>query len=282
MSVSLHVEGIGLCGPGLNGWPESRPLLSGRGSYTPTPAIVPASPLLPGNERRRAVKTVRLALVVGAEALGHAQRDPSACATVFASSGGDGETINEILKELASDRRDVSPTRFHNSVHNAPAGYWSIAVGSREPTSSLCCHDASFAAGLVESAAQATVDRRAVALIAYDVPYPEPLSGVRTIGDVFGVSLVFVPEPTASSFARIDLELVPASCAASRMADGSLERVRVGTPTARCLPLLAAIARATPAEVTLDYLSGLALQVTVSGSLRLDMANRGAAVPAAE
>mgnify|MGYP002075717815 CR=1 FL=1 len=34
---------------------------------------------------------------------------------------------------FASDDRLISPTRFHNSVHNAPSGYWSIAARSTRP-----------------------------------------------------------------------------------------------------------------------------------------------------
>ena len=85
---------------------------------------------------------------------------------------------------LATDGREVSPTRFHNSVHNAPSGYWAVATGSREPSTSLCAYDASFAAGLLEAAAQATVDDRPVTLVAYDLPYPEPLQRARPIVDL--------------------------------------------------------------------------------------------------
>ena len=51
--------------------------------------------------------------------------------TVFTSSSGDGDNVHEICETLAAADRQVSPTRFHNSVHNAPAGYWSIATRSR-------------------------------------------------------------------------------------------------------------------------------------------------------
>ena len=187
--MRVYVEGIGLCGPGLSGWTASRPVLEGAASYVPAPTVVPPSPLLPPNERRRTVETVRLALAVGQEAFAMAGRDAADTATVFASSGGDGATIHEILEVLAAPDVEMSPTRFHNSVHNAPAGYWTIAARSRAPSSSLCCHDWSFGAGLLEAAAQATVDGRAVALIAYDVRYPEPLNRVRPIGAVFAMAL---------------------------------------------------------------------------------------------
>jgi len=149
-------------------------------------------------------------------------------------------------------------------VHNAPAGYWSIATGSREPTSSLCCYDASFAAGLLEAAVQATIDRRAVALIAYDLPYPEPLNAARPIGAVFGVALVLTPEADDRTRATLDIAIVYGAPEENRMADAALEQLRLGTPAARSLPLLAAMAVRTGGEAILEYLSGTGLCVAVS------------------
>ena len=120
--MRLYVEGVGLCGPGLDGWAASLPILGGLQDYVPAPAMVPPSALLPANERRRAAQIVKIALAVGAEAFAAAGRDPADTATIFASSGGDGETIHEILSVLASPHRELSPTRFHNSVHNVAGG----------------------------------------------------------------------------------------------------------------------------------------------------------------
>jgi len=263
--VRVYVDGIGLRGPGLNGWARSLPALSGAEPYVPAPANLPPSLLLPANERRRMVQTVKLALAVAAEAVEAAGRDAATLATVFTSSGGDGETIHEILNALAlTEEPELSPTRFHNSVHNAPAGYWSIATRSQAPSSSLCCHDGSFAAGLVDAAAQATTDDRAVALIAYDLPYPQPLDGVRRVGAIFGTALVLAPKEGAASLARIDIELKPAG-ASTPMADASLEALRQGTPAARSLPLLAAIAQSASGTISLDYVPGLRVDLSLAG-----------------
>jgi hypothetical protein len=260
--MRVYVEGIGLCGPGLDGWAASLPVLSGATPYQPTPVRVPACELLPANERRRAVQTVKIALSVGAEAFAASGCDPAETATVFASSGGDGDTIDAILNVLASPDRDISPTRFHNSVHNAPAGYWSIATGSQAPSSSLCCHDGSFAAGLLEAAAQVVTEGRAVALIAYDICYPAPLSLARPIGSAFGVALVLVPAVTETVIASLDILLRPAG-QASLMELPALEDLRRNTPAARSLPLLGALARREAAHMSLDYLDDTALDLKV-------------------
>lgn len=269
--MRVYIEGVGLCGPGLDGWTESLLVLAGVQAHIPAPTRVPSSPLLPANERRRAVQTVRLALAVGAEALAVAGRDPAATATVFTSSGGDGETIHEILSVLASPNRALSPTRFHNSVHNTPAGYWGIATESRAPSSSLCCHDDSFAAGLLEAAVQATVERRPVALVSYDVQYPPPLCDVRPIGGALAVALVLASEPSGAALAGIELRLRPRSGAASIMPSASLEALRQSTPAARSLPLLVALACRTKTAITLDYLADMTLALDFT-PIRADVA----------
>ncbi len=261
--IPAFIEAVGLCGPGLDGWRASVAVLSGVADHVPTPIRVPPSVLLPPNERRRAVQTVRLALAVGSEAFAASGRDARETATIFASSGGDGETIHEILSVLASPNRELSPTRFHNSVHNAPAGYWSIATQSRAPSSSLCCHDDSFTAGLLEAAVQMTAERRAVTLLAYDVQYPTPLSTVRPIGASFAVALVLAPAPTAATIAGVEMKLRPKSGAASFMTAPTLEALRKSSPATRSLPLLAALARRTAESVTLDYLSEMELALDV-------------------
>jgi hypothetical protein len=238
-------------------------VLAGAREFQPAPLGVPPIDLLPANERRRAVLTVKLALYAGAEAFAAAGRNGANTATVFASSGGDGETIHQILTVLATDQRELSPTRFHNSVHNAPSGYWSIGTGSRAPSTSLCCHDGSFAAGLLEAAVQAATEQRAVALIAYDVRYPEPLSLARPIGASVAIALVLAPERTGAAFASLELALGPAR-QASVLASPALETLRQNTPAARGLPLLAALARNAAAEIVLPYLDDLALTVHVA------------------
>jgi Beta-ketoacyl synthase, N-terminal domain len=262
--MRVYVEGVGLCAPGLHGWADSVSVLNGERDYVLAPIQVPPARLLPANERRRAVQTVRLALAVGAEAFAIAGRDPAETASVFASSGGDGETIHEILTILASSNREVSPTRFHNSVHNAPAGYWGIATNSQAASSSLCCYDDSFAAGLLEAVVQATAEGRPVALIAYDVQYPSPLYEVRAIGSAFATALVLAPEPTSAALAQFDLALVPGSDTDMSVIDSpELETLRRCAPAARSLPLLVALARKAEMSLSLSYLDGMALTVNV-------------------
>jgi hypothetical protein len=262
--MRAFVEGIGMVGPGLQGWQASRAMLAGQQAYSSAPTSVAASNLLPAAERRRAGMPVKLALAAGLEAIEAAGRDAAALTTVFASSSGDCDNVHAMCESLATPERQVSPTRFHNSVHNAAAGYWSIATQCRAPSTSLCCHDASFAAGLLDAASQVAVDGNPVALIVYDHPYPAPLSAARPIGAAFGAALVLAPQASAGAIAVLDIEFEPHQAAATRMRDAGLEALRAGVPAARCMPLLAALARGPRESVILEYVAGAHLRMTVT------------------
>lgn len=260
------IDGVGLLGPGMDDWNEGRAVLAGSVPLRPEPTRVPPPSALPPAERRRAGLAVKTALAAGQQALAAANASAVDLATVFTSSGGDGVNCHEICAALASADRAISPTRFHNSVHNAPSGYWSISSGSMAPSSVLCAFDGSFAAGLLEALAQVAAEQRSVLLLAYDTRYPEPLFGVRPIPDAFGVGLLLSPVRGERSLARLQLDadacLTPQP--PDRLEDTLLEQMRRAIPAARCLPLLRTLAQGGRQTVTLDYLEGLQLAVEVS------------------
>jgi hypothetical protein len=222
---------------------------------------VPQPQCLPGTERRRTPASVKLALAVGLEATGHAGADPAQLAAVFASSGGDAQNCHEICEALAGSERLISPTRFHNSVHNAAAGYWGIATGSSAPATALAAYDASFAAGLLEALTQVHTERVPVLLIAYDAVHPEPLRQARPITEAFAAALLLAPE--GSGGARAHLRVRFSDAPVTALADAELEALRRGVPAARGLPLLAQLARGAGAEVVLEYLKPQQLAVQV-------------------
>jgi hypothetical protein len=252
MRLSAYISGIGVLGPGFDNWPQSAAVLSGEQSYVPAPTVLPTPAMLPSAERRRTGRVVKLALALGLEATSRADADPKQIPSVFSSSGGDGHICHEICQALALPTREVSPTRFSNSVHNVAAGYWSIATGSLAAANVLCAFDASFVAGLLEALTQATVDREAVLLVAYDTEYPPPLHAKRPVPDAFGVALVLTPERTPSSTAGIELTLTDEPF--DKMTDATWEALRVAIPAARSLPLLRLLAIGAPGRVILEYL----------------------------
>ncbi len=261
MTLTAYIDGIGLLGPGLNGWAASQAVLAGQAAYQPLPTLLPAPQLLPAAERRRSGAIVKLTLATGLEAIAAADLDAASLPSVFSASGGDGENCHAICEMLASDDRQISPTRFHNSVHNAAAGYWSIATGAMTTSSVLCAFDGCFGAGLLETITQVVVDQVRTVLLACDTPYPEPLHSTRPIPDALGIALVLAPQASAQSLARITVSLTGES--ADRLDEAMLETLRNTIPAARGLPLLRAIALRQNTRVVLDYLDSARLAVDI-------------------
>jgi hypothetical protein len=263
MTLEVSVIGIGVLGPGLPDWPHAQAFWTGAAQWQPSATVVPAPERLPATERRRAGAVVKAAIVVADQALAACGADASTLATVFTSSTGDPSNCHLLCEALAAPERMVSPTRFTNSVHNAPAGYWHIATASRAASTSLAAFDASFAAGLLEAAVQCHASGAPVLLVAVDVPYPEPLHTVRPIADVFAVALVVAPPGAAGQALRIDVSS-QADC--TRCESDALEAVRQGIPAARALPLLQALARSQPGHILIEGLPDMALRVRVGAA----------------
>jgi hypothetical protein len=261
-TLSAYIEGIGLLGPGLSDWPASQAVLGGREPYQPHKTLLPSPALLPAAERRRSCAIVKLTLATGLEAIAAAGLDAASLPSVFSASGGDGENCHIICEMLASDDRQISPTRFHNSVHNVAAGYWSIATGAMTTSSVLSAFDASFGAGLLEALTQVVVDDTRTVLLACDTAYPEPLYSARPIPDAFGIALVLAPQRSAQALAQISVSLTDAS--ADQLDDAALENLRMAIPAARGLPLLRGIALRQDKHVVLDYLDSTRLAVAIA------------------
>lgn len=258
-ALTAYIEGIGLIGPGFANWPQACAVLAGSQAYVAAKTLLPAPSLLPPAERRRAGAPIKLTLATGLEAIAHAGLEAATLPTVFASSGGDGDNCHALCETLASDDPQISPTRFHNSVHNTASGYWSIATGAKAPSSVLAAHDASFGAGLLEALTQAVVDQMRVVLIACDTAYPEPLRSVRPIPDAFGIALVISPQRSERALAQITVTLTDQPT--DMLDDVGLEALRRAIPAARGLPLLQAIARRQAQHLVLDYLADTHLGV---------------------
>ena len=191
--ISVAVLGVSVFGPGLTGWADAAPVLAGTRPFVFSAPTPPPPALLPANERRRAGMPVRLAMAVAAEAVAMSGLPLAAPRGVFASSNGDGAVLNAILQALAAPEGQVSPTQFHNSVHNAVAANWTIGVGSTRPATSIGMHDDTFAAGLLKAAAEAAHENEPVLFCVYDAPMPDPLAAKRPTGFAFAAAFVLAP-----------------------------------------------------------------------------------------
>jgi hypothetical protein len=236
----VFIEAVGLAAPGLPAWGEACATLRGESAFVLAPLSPHTPAILPLNERRRATPAIKLAFRAAEDAMQGTSLPAASLATVFASSDADLAIIHRICLALTATPRLVSPTDFHNSVHNAAAGYWSIAAGARAASTAISAHDGSFAAGLVEACSQVVVDGSDVLLVAFDFPAPEPLHAKRSIAHPAAAALVLTRQATVRSMAALTCNSTLS--VETRLEEASLEQLRLGNPAARALPLLELLA----------------------------------------
>ena len=231
------IEGVGFWAPGMPSWDAARAVARG-GDPDAEALRRPAPQLLPANERRRAPDSVAVALEVALAACTAAGRDPASLPSVFASTHGDLGITDYICSTLASDPRSMSPTRFHNSVHNAAAGYWTIGAGCHAPSTAISSHEASFAQGLLEAMAQLAAGAERVLLVAYDGSAPGPVGQLSRSEGLLGAALVLAREPR-HGMPRLRATLVDALAPPP---SGALARRLVANAMSPMLPLFQALA----------------------------------------
>jgi beta-ketoacyl synthase-like protein len=250
----LHLAGIGVCAGGLPDWVSARAVLRGETPFVASSMPRLSAAALPATERRRANETARWALEAAGQAVAGVDVDKIAqIPTVFASADGDGEVLAQMLGDLAARQVALSPTTFHNSVFNAPAGYWSIAARAPAASTTLCAGEASFAAGLLEAVAQADAPGAAVLLVAYDHVFPAASPIVTPARAAIACALRFVAAtPDGPCLGRIEAVRVSEDKASTL--PGTLEEAFRGNAAAAALSLLAAVALGCEATVRLPYL----------------------------
>lgn len=206
--LSVYLKAIGILAPGMADWNEASDVLIHPDKYAPLPVAKKLQTILPPNESRRATRVTQLALYAAQQA--NTQTDPSHCLQIFSCSNGDLTTFHQISLTLAMAGRPVSPTRFHNSVHNAPAGYWSITTQSQTPNTSITAYNNSFSAGLLEAVVQLNASDntqiRDCLLVCYDEVPPIPFQAQIPITGEF-VCALRLSQNEENTLCKIDISI---------------------------------------------------------------------------
>jgi hypothetical protein len=254
-----------ICGIGT--WSErfanAEELITGleSGIWPTTVSLQPE--LIPPRERRRAPQFVKMAVEVMQQACSMAGIEPRRPAIVFASQMGDMGITDYMCRVLAESPRLISPTKFHNSVHNAAAGYWSITTESHAPASAIAAFDLSASIALLEAAAQLAVECTPVLAVMQDAAPPVAFEYICPGSLSFAAAVLIAPPGDCSRpLVRCRLSTSPTQAdwpdMPQRVPDGL-----VGNTSARILPLLAAAMRPCAGELYLNLPVGprLSLQL---------------------
>jgi hypothetical protein len=260
----LAITGVGVCGAGLRDWTQASAVLDGTAVFEARAVEKLDLACLPPIERRRANATSRLAIAAALQAVEQvsvARRER--LATVFSSADGDTDVLAHLLAKLAAREIMLSPTLFHNSVFNAPAGYWSLGCKAQARSTTVCAGRASFAVGLCEAGAQVLAADEAVLYVAYDMAFPEALKCLGRTAMAFACALLLEPtEDVPGHFGMI--EGWAREAGARDAGPQTLVEEFAGNASAAALPLLTAIAMQAGAEIRLPYLDDESLRLRYS------------------
>ncbi len=264
--MKVYLSGIGVLGPGLTDWLQAKKILRREIPYINDDIVFSPDGLLSSRERRRVGKTTFLSLAVAKQACDFSGIAPNILPTVFVASAGDLENLHYLCDTLAnkneSDRR-LSPTKFHNSVHNASAGYWAIATHCQQKMNCVSGGSFSVAVGFVEAVCQVLAEKQSVLLVIYDASALPPLDNAYPVKTSFASAWVLQPELTENSIASITLT-VEKIMAISTINISELEKMRLNNPSAQVLPILHALAtQSAPVNLPLNTTQHLNLDVSL-------------------
>ena len=259
-ALSVWIKGIGLWAPGAADWHAFREIVAGGAS--PGASERPVADVLPANERRRAPETVLLAAAAAGQAVRMSGLDAASLPCVFASAHGDQLITDYMCATLASAPRELSPTKFHNSVHNAPAGYWTIATHCHASSSAVSGGEEAFGAGLLEAATLAVADGCDVLLASYDIAGTGPLGEMTSTTGPFAVALVLSPHADAAAV-RLDITPEPGNSGIEALGDSWLDAIAASNPAARAVPLMRALALTRSTALRVAAARGLDLHIDI-------------------
>jgi hypothetical protein len=164
MDKTIYITGTAVC------CPEPMSL----NSY-PLQCLDVDKSLIPAALRRRTSLTTRIAVTAACAACQQAKADTTSLPSVFASLGGEIQVTDSLCRLLPNNEM-LSPTQFHNSVHNTTAGYWGILNQCQAPVTAIAAVDDTFAMGLLEACSQLQLNTETILLVCYDEEWPQYLS----------------------------------------------------------------------------------------------------------
>jgi hypothetical protein len=200
---------------------------------------------LEGPLRRRSSELTRMAVDVLVQATEQAGCDLASVPTIWATAHGEHTTALRLLAMMRRGEGKLSPTHFHNSVHNTASGYASISTGNTTASSTLTGGGELVAAALLEAICCVETDAESVVLVLAD----EPLKGAFARADstqplALSLCLSSRPEGAVATLSSLRREHVSAHKPESHF--GALH-------IAAAIPLLEHVTRGRPGCVALEF-----------------------------
>lgn len=193
--TAAYVTGTGLWAPAFR---DAAAWLAG----APDPAVTAApAELLPAALRRRASVLSRMVAEAAAAAAARGRADLAQVAVVLGSAYGEIASAAEMIASFREGEGLPSPTRFHNSVHNTPAAYLSMATVNRGLSTAIAAGEDTVAMALHEALGVLEERGGEVLLVLADEAVPPPLVARRAYAA--GAVALLLSASGASAVARI-------------------------------------------------------------------------------
>lgn len=200
-ALRAKLAGMGVWGPGFSNMQDLAAVFAGKADGVDEDAATPKPEMIPPRERRRAPLSVKGVVEVASQACEAAGVAPADAACVFASGMGDTSITDYMCRTLASQPALISPTKFHNSVHNAAAGYWSISSACHQAANSISAFEYSVGMTLLEALGTCAIEQRPVLVVNVDIPTRPPMRDIHVIDQAFAGAILLLPANNASGVA---------------------------------------------------------------------------------
>jgi len=193
--------------------------------------------LLPAPLRRRTSLSTRLAITAATQACQCVHLDTATLPSIFVSLGGEIQVTDALCRVLPYPEELLSPTQFHNSVHNTTAGYWGILNHCQAASTALAARDDGFAMGLIEAVSQLQYQSN-ILLVCYEELWPQYLAA--PLGKTAFACAFVLSREKLSCVAELTLPTNTLNPADFNPDPNWLEWVNAA-PSAAAIPLLQAI-----------------------------------------
>ena len=140
----------------------------------------PSASILEGALRRRATALTRMGVEALQQAAAMSGANLGEIGSIWATAHGEHATAIALLRMMHRGQGKLSPTHFHNSVHNTASGYASIAAENKLPSTTLTGGAELVASTLLEAATWLNAFDRDVAVVLADEPLMAPFEHADT------------------------------------------------------------------------------------------------------
>ena len=205
--------------------------------------------LLPTMVRRRTSEATRIAVSAATRACSNAGTGHNLPA-VFVSLSGEILVTDKLCQAIAKNEYPLSPTHFHNSVHNTASSYWSMSSESQMPMMAMSALEDGFALGLLESWCQLQTGAERILLVVYEEEAPVHLLP-NYIWEPCAISLVL--SHPASELAAISRPLQ----STQKSGRAAVDSIASSSPAMAGLPLLKTLLKNNSGRYNVEVSQGV-------------------------